>query len=350
MAFHRSNASAGGDDEPMAYFAGLLATGLREVVDLTRSPEALDSGWWAVIATFEGILTGYRFADVRPADRPAPGATNWHGPVPGSWHSSLERDRYVRGVEMIRDAIARGQVYQVNLCRVLSAPLPPGAHPAALAARLAQGNPAPYQGLLHTGEQWVVTASPELFLSRTGDEVISAPVKGTAAAGGRFLAKDVPENIMITDLVRNDLGRVARPGSVVVTGLLAREEHPGLAHLVSTVRATLLPGTGWADLLAATFPPGSVSGAPKHTALQLIAALEPVPRGVYCGAVGYVDGDRRRAELAVGIRTFSTSGTGAGRRLHFGTGAGITYASDPATEWAETQLKAARLIGLAGKV
>ena len=347
MASRPSGTPAVSAGEPMAYFAGLLATGLREVVDLTRFPDALDSGWWAVLATFEGVLIGYRFADVRRADRPGPAAAHWQGPDPGSWQSSLDRPQYLSGVRTIRNAIAQGRVYQVNLCRVLSAPLPPGALPAALAARLAAGNPAPYQGLLHTGAQWVVTASPELFLSRTGDEVTSAPVKGTAPSGAPFLAKDVPENIMITDLVRNDLGRVARPGSVVVTGLLAREEHPGLAHLVSTVRATLLPGTGWADLLTATFPPGSVSGAPKHTALQMITELEPVPRGAYCGAIGYVDGDRRRAELAVGIRTFSTSGSGAGRRLHFGTGAGITYASVPETEWAETELKAARLIHLA---
>ncbi len=334
---------------PMARFAGMLATGLREVVDLAAHPEALDSGWWAVAATFEGVLTGYRFAQVRPAGRPGLGPVAWTGPSPDSWRSSLDRRQYLTGVETIREHIARGRVYQVNLCRMLSAPLPAAADPAGLAERLARGNPAPYQGVLHTGEQWMVTASPELFLSRTGNLVVSSPVKGTAPAGSHFLAKDTPENIMITDLVRNDLGRVARPGSVVVTGLLEREEHPGLAHLVSTVRAELLPGTGWADLLRATFPPGSVSGAPKHTALQIIDELEPVPRGLYCGAVGYVDGDRSEAVLAVGIRTFFTSGSGADRRLHFGTGAGITHASVPTAEWAETELKAQRLVGLASR-
>lgn len=333
----------------MAYLSGLLATGLREVVDLARHPEALESGWWAVAATFEGAITGYRFAQVRPAGPPEPGATGWTGPSRHSWRSSLDQAQYLTGVEAIREHIAQGRVYQVNLCRMLSAPLPGAAHPAALADRLARGNPAPYQGILHTGQQWVVTASPELFLRRAGTVVTSSPVKGTAPTGEQFLAKDIPENIMITDLVRNDLGRVSRPGSVVVTRLLEREEHPGLAHLVSTVRAELLPGTGWADLLAATFPPGSVSGAPKFTAVQIIGELEPVPRGLYCGAVGYVDGDRREAVLAVGIRTFFTSGSGADRRLHFGTGAGITDASVPTAEWAETELKAERLVRLASR-
>ena len=114
-------------------------------------------------------------------------------------------------------------------------------------------------------------------------------------------------------------------------------------HLVSTVAARLRPGTGWADLLAAAFPPGSVTGAPKSSALRILAGLEPVHRGPYCGAVGWVDADRREAVLAVGIRTFWVE-AGA---LRFGTGAGITWGSDPGREWEETELKAARLVGLA---
>ena len=155
---------------------------------------------------------------------------------------------------------------------------------------------------------------------------------------------------MITDLVRNDLGRIGRAGSVTVTALLERQEHPGLAHLVSTVTAELADGVGWAEILAATFPPGSVTGAPKIRAQQVISELESVPRGPYCGAVGYVDADAGRARLAVGIRTFFTTAdpAGNGSQLNFGTGAGITYSSDPDGEWRETELKAARLIALAG--
>lgn len=348
---------------PYAYFGGLWATDLLDTVDLEAFPEALDQGWWAVCATFEGAITGYRFGSVVEVALPdAP--MRWPG-VAGPWGSSLSREAYVRGVAEIRDRVARGLVYQANLCRVLTAELGEGASggggagrhgskarydegsfsPLALARVLAAGNPARYQGVLHTGKEWMVSASPELFLSRDGDRLVSAPIKGTAAAGEAFAAKDTPENIMICDLVRNDLGRVALTGTVRVDSLLAREELPGLAHLVSSVSARLRPGVDWREIFTALLPPGSVSGAPKHTALQTIRDLEPVPRGPYCGAIGYVDGDRRRAELAVGIRTFFTS---AGmRRLHFGTGAGITVLSDPQAEWAETELKAARLIRLA---
>ncbi len=230
---------------------------------------------------------------MRPA--PLPDAGSWTGPSAGSWRSSLDADGYRARVGAIRRFIEAGQVYQVNLCRMLDAPLPPGADPAALAAVLAAGNPAPYQGVLHTGEDWVVCASPELFLAVDGDRVVSAPIKGTAAADLPFADKDTAENVMITDLVRNDLNRVCTPESVRVDALLATEPHPGLRHLVSTVSGRLRPGVGWGEILAATFPPGSVSGAPKLAALDVIRELEPVPRGPYCGAVGMVDADRGRA-------------------------------------------------------
>jgi para-aminobenzoate synthetase component 1 len=335
---------------PMAHIDGLLATDLVEVVDLTARPQVLDNGgWWAVVATFEGAMTGYRFGSVTAAPLPSP-ATPWRGPVPGSWRSSLNEASYLRGVQRIRRYIEAGDVYQVNLCRVLSAPLPGPADPIALAHLLAAGNPAPYQGVLQLGAQWIVTASPELFLELDGDTISSSPIKGTTRPGEPFAHKDYPENIMITDLVRNDLGRIGRAGSVAVTALLERQEHPGLAHLVSTVTARLAAGVGWAEILAATFPPGSVTGAPKIRAQQVISELEPVPRGPYCGAIGYVDADARRAKLAVGIRSFFTTAdparpTGA-QLLNFGTGAGITYSSDPDAEWDETELKAARLISL----
>ena len=334
----------------MAHFDGLLATDLVQVADLTADPGVLDrGGWWAVLATFEGALTGYRFASVTAAELPPP-VEAWRGPDPASWRSSMDEAAFVDGVHRIRRYIEAGDVYQVNLCRLLSAPLGPGADPLALAGLLAAGNPAPYQGVLRLADRWIVTASPELFLSRDGGLVSSSPIKGTTKPAEPFADKDFPENIMITDLVRNDLGRIGRPGSVTVTALLERQEHPGLAHLVSTVTARLADGIGWAEILAATFPPGSVTGAPKIRAQQVITELEPVPRGPYCGAIGYVDADAGRARLAVGIRTFFTStdpADGGGQLLNFGTGAGITYPSDPAGEWAETELKAARLIALA---
>ncbi|WP_240809844.1 chorismate-binding protein [Actinomadura sp. WMMA1423] len=318
-----------------AYAGGLLATGL---ADVTSDLAALDSrGWWAVVVTYEGEATCARFETVRPA--PHPGGA-WAGP--GEWTSSLDEAAYVAGVERIRDAIADGVVYQANLCRVLSAELLPGSDIAGLGSRLAKRHPAPHAMTLKLPGLEVASASPELYLRRDGRIVESRPIKGTGRTADDLLPKDRAENVMIVDLVRNDLGRVAETGSMSVPELCALEEHPGLVHLVSTVRARLAGG-GWPELIAATFPPGSVTGAPKSSALSLLEGLEPVPRGPYCGAIGWVDADSRRGALAVGIRTFwAEDGL-----LRFGTGAGITWGSDPHREWRETELKAARLLEVA---
>jgi para-aminobenzoate synthetase component I len=328
---------------PAAYLGGRLATGLR---DVTSDPAALDrGGFWAVVGTFEGKFTCARFDTVRPAPPPPPAAL-WRGPRPDAWRSSLDEAGYRSAVAEVRERIAAGDVYQANVCRVLSAPLPdPAADIAGLGALLARDNPAPYAGVvrLPAHDVHVATASPELFLRRDGRTVTSGPIKGTGRTERDLLPKDRAENVMIVDLVRNDLGRVCEPGTVTVPALCAVEHHPGLVHLVSTVRGRLRTGAGWPELLAATFPPGSVTGAPKSSALRIIAALEPSPRGPYCGAVGWVDADRGMGELAVGIRTFWLDGD----RLCFGTGAGITWGSDPAGEWAETELKAARLLSVA---
>ncbi|MFC4056803.1 chorismate-binding protein [Planomonospora corallina] len=326
--------------DSFAHVGGLLATRL---LDVTTDLSALDGeGWWAVVVDYEGKVTCARFADVRPAPLPAP-RRPWRGPHPSQWRSSLERAAYEEGVRRIRGHIERGEVYQANLCRVLAAPLPPDQDPAALALRLAEGNPAPYAAVVSLPERAVISASPELYLSRDGDVIESRPIKGTGATAADLLEKDHAENVMIVDLVRNDLGRVAAVGSVTVPALCEVEQHPGLVHLVSTVRARLAPEAGWPELFAATFPPGSVTGAPKSSALRIIDELEPEPRGPYCGAVGWVDADRHRASLAVGIRTFWLS-SGV---IRFGTGAGITWGSDPRREWHETELKASRLIALA---
>jgi len=330
-------------EPPLAVVGGRLCT---DLLDVTDDVAALDSsGFWAVVLPFDGPPVCARFGRVAPA-RPFPGPP-WEGPPLDGWRSSLDRDAYVAGVAAVREAIAAGDVYQVNLCRVLAAPLPPGADVAALGAALAEGNPAPYAAVVRLPAHGVhvASASPERFLRRDGELVESRPIKGTAAAADGFLAKDRAENVMIVDLVRNDLGRVCEHGSVTVPGLLEVEEHPGLVHLVSTVRGRLRPGCGWPELLAATFPPGSVTGAPKLAALDAIAALEPASRGVYCGAVGWVDADRGVGDLNVAIRTFWFD-TGAGE-VRFGTGGGITWGSTPEGEWAETELKARRLLRVA---
>jgi para-aminobenzoate synthetase component I len=325
----------------LAVVGDRLATGL---VDVTTDLAALDGrGFWAVVLPFDGVPVCARFARVRPA-RPWPGRP-WCGVPADSWTSSLDQPDFESGVTAIRDAIAAGDVYQVNLTRRLSAPLPAGAELPALGAALASGNPAPYSAVVHLPDHGVdvASASPERFLTRQGPRVWSSPIKGTAVTPEGLLPKDRAENVMIVDLVRNDLGRVCEFGSVQVPGLLCVEQHPGLVHLVSTVEGRLRTDMRWADLIAATFPPGSVTGAPKLAALDHIARLEPVPRGVYCGAVGWVDADRRQGELNVAIRTFWAEGG----RLHLGTGGGITWDSTPTGEWDETELKARRLLGVA---
>jgi para-aminobenzoate synthetase component 1 len=323
--------------------AGRVARGLREVTDdlsVLHRP-----GFWAVLITFEGAVTCARFGDVTPG--PPPPGKPWVGPTPSAWTSSLDETAYLAAVNTIRDHIAAGDVYQANLCRVLRAELPDRtrADAMSLASLLAAGNPAPRAGTLRLPDHGiaVIGASPELYLSLRGDEIESAPIKGTARPGSTMGEKDRAENVMIVDLVRNDLGRVCVPGSVTVPALCAEEPHPGLVHLVSTVRGRLRPDVGWPDVISATFPPGSVSGAPKHAALDIIRALEPTPRGPYCGALGWVDNVTGTAALAVGIRTFWIQEDA----LHFGTGAGITWGSDPDAEWAETELKAAHLLNIA---
>jgi para-aminobenzoate synthetase component 1 len=330
-----------GPDEPLAVVGGRLLTGLR---DVTTDLAALDgSGFWAVLLPFEAAPVCARFEHVRRA-RPWRGRP-WQGPDRTLWTSSLDADQFAAGVRSIRAEIADGAYYQVNLTRRLSAPLTPDASIPALGSALAQGNPAPFSAVVHLPDQGVhvASASPELFLGRRGDEVWSSPIKGTAATADAFLPKDAAENVMIVDLVRNDLGRVCVTGTVEVPSLLAVEPHPGLVHLVSTVRGRLRSDAGWPELIAATFPPGSVTGAPKLAALEAIKRLEPVPRGVYCGAIGWVDADRAEGELNVAIRTFWVEHG----RLNLGTGGGITWDSDPAGEWGETELKAANLLRVA---
>jgi para-aminobenzoate synthetase component 1 len=332
----------------VARFGDRVATNPQVVLTGPDALEALDAqGFWAVVMTFEGALTAVRFADVRRGEPVAPSAS-WTG-LDDAWRSSLDADAYRASVTEIRERIAAGTVYQANLCRVLEHDLDESADLDGLDALLRKGNPAPYAGRIRVAAAGldVVSASPERFLSRSGERLVSSPIKGTATTADRLLPKDVAENVMIVDLVRNDLSRVCHEGTVDVEALCAVEPHPGLVHLVSTVAGRLRPGVGWAGILDATFPPGSVSGAPKSSALRTIRDLESVPRGPYCGAVGWVDADRDEAELAVGIRTFWAERDAHGLRvLRFGTGAGITWGSDPDAEWAETQLKASRLVGL----
>ena len=313
---------------------GRLAT---DLIEVSHDPECLsDGGFWAVSTTFENEFTAARFATV--IDSPFPEST-WTR-LQGNWSSSLDSDQYIGYVERIRSAVAQGWVYQVNACRRLSHP-DDGQSLRGLFSEILKNNPAPWASYFEIPGVMIASASPELFLSRSGSTVKTSPIKGTQPSNSQqFGVKDQAENVMIVDLMRNDLGRICKSGSIQVPRLLSSEEHPGLQHLVSDVQGELLDDVSWSQIFSALSPPGSVSGAPKSSATQVIAENE-IARGPYCGALGWVQG--QQARLAVAIRTFWKDS-----QINFGTGAGITWSSDAHSEWEETQLKARRLISIAG--
>jgi para-aminobenzoate synthetase component 1 len=278
---------------------------------------------------------------VRPAAELPPAA----GPYEvGTWVRTWDEASYAAAVDAVREAIAAGDVYQVNLVQHLSAPFRGDA--TGLARALAPLRPLEPRPL--AGEGWaVVSASPEVFLARRGSRVWTKPIKGTRPVGtGEELAdsaKDAAENVMIVDLERNDLSRVCEAGSVRWPKLMAEQELAGVRHLVSTVEGTLREGVGLAELLEATFPGGSVTGAPKISAIDHIAALEPVGRGASMGAVGRIqpNGD---LDLALTIRTFAV----AEGRIHLWVGGGIVWDSDPEAEIEESLVKARPLLDAIG--
>ena len=335
-------------DDALAYLDGQWAWG---VEDVTSDVAALDtSGRWAVVLPYDGLPTCVRFRHWSRGLATESSIGAWSGPAVSSWTSSMNAEQYRDAVARMRVEIERGEVYQANICRVMRAPMPDPHQQdvAALFTLLQQGNPAPYGGFLRVPSigMHLASASPELFLKRIGNILKSGPIKGTGRTAADLLPKDEAENVMIVDLMRNDLSRICKTGSVTVPALLRLERHPGLVHLVSDVVGELVAGTGWSKVIDATFPPGSVTGAPKSSALRLIAELETASRGPYCGGFGWVDADARTASLAVTIRTFWLEGAD----LLFGTGAGITWGSDPAGEWRETELKAHRLMSLASGI
>jgi para-aminobenzoate synthetase component 1 len=259
----------------------------------------------------------------------------------GEWERSWTDDEYATAVEAVRAAIARGDVYQVNLVQHLSAPF--AGDPAGIAAALASLRPLHPQPLV--GDGWsVVSGSPELFLARRGERLVTMPIKGTRPAGEDVEDdKDAAEHVMIVDLERNDLSRVCEIGSIRWPELMTQRELAGVTHLVSTVEGRLRPGVGLAEILAALFPGGSVTGAPKISAVDHIAWLEPVGRGASMGALGTVraNGD---FELALTIRTFAV----ADGRVHLWVGGGIVWDSDPEAEIEESWVKARPLLAAVG--
>ena len=282
----------------------------------------------------------------------APPAIRDHpAPAAGPPQSNVPRAQFEAGVSRIREYIAAGDVYQVNLSQRFHAPFPGSA--LALYRRLRARNPAPFGAYLEFAGAQVASISPERFLrlDATTRAAEARPIKGTrprgttpdqdAALARELLEsdKDRAENVMIVDLLRNDLGKVCRPGSVRVPKLFALESHPTVHHLVSTVTGVLGEGADAFDLLRAAFPGGSVTGAPKIRAMQIIAELERAPRGLYCGAIGYVSATGAM-DFNIPIRTIVLRDGSA----TFHAGAGIVWDSEPAAEYEETLAKARTMI------
>jgi len=323
-------------DQPQFWMGGVLA---RDLVETSSDPDCLsDGGFWAISTTYEGEFRAAKFESTIttpfPLDLKRP-------KVEGKWNSHTSEPEYIDYVEKIREEIANGGVYQVNACRRLS--IKSTAQLGQAFSNILESNPAPFASYLKFADVEIASASPELFITRNGSEIKTSPIKGTKRnAAEKFGSKDRAENVMIVDLMRNDLGQICIPGSIAVPDLLRDEEHPGLSHLVSDVTGQLLNDVTWREILDALLPAGSISGAPKSAAKRIISDLETVPRGPYCGVLGWVHGDQ--AVLSVAIRIFWREAD----YLHFGTGAGITWSSDAHAEWDETQLKAERLISIVG--
>jgi para-aminobenzoate synthetase component 1 len=298
----------------------------------------------------EARLAGVRARLAEPLKQPAAISADDRA---FEFRSGLGRAAYEAGVEAVRAEIARGSIYQANLARRLETPF--RGDPWPLYRRLRTGDPALFAAFVDLGlspttgaPRALLSASPEPFLSLTPRGLVTAdPIKGTRPRGRdrdeeRRLAcellaseKDRAENMMIVDVLRNDLGRVAVPGTVRVPRLCRLERTAVVQHLVSTVTATLAPGHDAFDLLSAAFPGGSITGAPKIRAMQLIESLEPVRRGPYTGAAGWIGADGAM-QTSILIRTFVADGS----RLSLHVGGGITWRSDPAAEWQETVDKA----------
>lgn len=257
---------------------------------------------------------------------------------------------YVRQIDAIRRLIEDGELYQVNYTQPLD--LQYQGDPATLYRRIAARNPVAHGAFIQDGERTVLSFSPELFVRREGSRLTTRPMKGTAPRhpdpiedarlGQGLLAseKNRAENLMIVDLLRNDLGRLAQPGSVKVDALFSLERYPTVWTMTSTVSAEA-PGAGLQEVLHALFPCGSITGAPKVAAMRRIRQMETAPRGLYCGSVGWLapNGD---FSLNVAIRTLVLDDHGHGV---YSVGGGIVHDSDPAEEWQECHWKARILRG-----
>ncbi len=316
----------------------ICATGLPEANEAKRQRRAQER-----LAEIKEMIAGC------PVSIPESGEAAGRGELKGNF----THREYLQAVARARDYIGAGDIFEVNLSQRFEAEL--NVAPYELYKRLRAINPAPFASYFNFDGVTVVGASPERFLRVRGDRVETRPIKGTRPRGrtpaedeklaGELLAsaKDRAENIMIVDLERNDLGRVCRYGTVKVTELAVLETFPTVFHLTSTVEGQLSPGKTRADLLKATFPGGSITGAPKVRAMEIIEELEPTRRSVYTGSLGYLgfDGDM---DLDIVIRTIIVKD----RRAYFQVGGAIVYDSEPEAEYVETLDKGRALMAALG--
>jgi len=261
----------------------------------------------------------------------------------------IDRDGYAQRFQRVMAYLHAGDCYQINLTQRFTARFKGSTWQAY--RRLRRATPTPYGGYLAWGDQAILSLSPERFIGAVDGQVETRPIKGTRPRGSTIVederlatellqsAKDRAENIMIVDLLRNDLGRVCRPGSVAVPRLCGLESYANVHHLVSIVRGELAAEARPLDLLAAAFPGGSITGAPKYRAMQIINELEPCQRSVYCGSLGYID-RRGRLDTSIAIRTVVADGD----TLHIWGGGGLVADSDEEAEYQETLAKIGRLM------
>ncbi len=324
----------------------LVLSRLERAVPAPGAPGGEARSWLGAVPTAAASGAGEASAATAARDEAPP---TFAVPEALNLRSTFSRAGYLAAVERAREYILAGDVFQVNLSQRLS--LPFAGAPLELYRRLRNANPAPFAAFLAGREAAVLSASPERFLRLSGDRVETRPIKGTSGRGYtpmhdfalgddlRASEKDRAENVMIVDLMRNDLSRVALDGSVRVPDLWRVERHPTVHHLVSTVTARMRPGLGPVDLLRASFPGGSITGAPKVRAMEIIHELEPTRRNVYCGSIGYVGFDGE-TDLSIAIRTVTLKGGTA----FFSVGGAVVADSDPAKEYRETLLKGAGLM------
>lgn len=327
----------------------IVSTGFPETAPEARARRAR-ARMEAVLERLSSAAPGPGGADPdgRPEERRSHPALHPVSGLPGV-SSTFSSEGYEEAVERIRHLIRRGDLFQANLSQRFQTDF--SGDPFRLHRRLARSHPAPYAACLETGDGAVVSASPESFLRVRGRRAETRPIKGTAsrsadpekdaelARGLLRSEKDRAENIMIVDLLRNDLSRVCEPGSVRASALCALESHPTVHHLVSVVEGRLAEGRGPVDLLEATFPGGSITGAPKLRAIEVLAELEPTPRGVYTGSVGWLGFDGEM-ELSIAIRTIRIRDG----KAYVQAGGGVVLDSDPEAERMEAMDKVRGLL------